>query len=57
MKYRITGSFRIKNKLQKFKKNIEGENENEALRKFYSIMGNSHRLKRKNINIEKIEKM
>jgi ribosomal protein L20A (L18A) len=57
MKYRITGSFKIKNKLQKFKKNIEGENENEALRKFYSIMGNSHRLKRKNINIEKIEKM
>jgi len=57
MKFRIIGSFKIKNRQQKFTKNIEAENEKEAIRKFYSIMGNSHRIKRKNIIIDKIEKV
>jgi len=57
MRFRIIGSFKIKNKQQKFSKNIEAENENTAMRMFYSLMGNSHGLKRKNIVVEKIEKM
>ncbi|MEM4134534.1 MAG: 50S ribosomal protein L18Ae [Candidatus Micrarchaeia archaeon] len=57
MKFRIIGKMKIKNKEQKFSKIIEAENEKFATHKLYSIMGNAHGLRRKDITIEKVEKM
>lgn len=57
MKFRIIGIMKIKNKEQEFKKIIEAENEKFAEHKLYSLMGNAHGLKRKDIVIKKIEKM
>ncbi|MCS7109673.1 MAG: 50S ribosomal protein L18Ae [Candidatus Micrarchaeota archaeon] len=57
MKFRIIGMMKIKDKEQKFSKIIEAENEKFALHKLYSIMGNAHGLRRRDIKIEKVEKM
>ncbi|MCX8202587.1 MAG: 50S ribosomal protein L18Ae [Candidatus Micrarchaeota archaeon] len=57
MKFRIIGIIKMKNKEQKFSKIIEAENEKFALHKLYSVMGNSHGLKRKDIVVDKVEKM
>ncbi len=57
MKFRITGTIKMKNKEQKFNKILEAESEKFAVHKLYSIMGNAHGLRRKDIVIDKIEKM
>lgn len=55
MKFRIIGKMKINNKEQLFRKIIEAQSEKFVVNKLYSIMGNSHGLKRKEIKIEKIE--
>ncbi|MEM3407988.1 MAG: 50S ribosomal protein L18Ae [Candidatus Micrarchaeia archaeon] len=57
MKFRIIGKIKMKNKEQKFSKIIEAESEKFAIHKLYSIMGNDHGLRRKDIIIEKVENM
>ena len=57
MKFKITGTMKVNRKEQKFSKILEAENEKMATHRLYSIMGNSHGLTRRNIKIEKMEKM
>ncbi len=57
MKFKMQGTMKINKKEQKFSKIIEAENEKMALQKLYSLIGNSHGLTRRNIKIEKTNKM
>jgi large subunit ribosomal protein LX len=55
--FRITGNFRKGKKIQKFTKELLVKNKQEAEEHVLSIMGSKHRAKRKEITIEKIEKI
>lgn len=55
--YRIKGEFLMKNVWQPFTKEIEGEDEEEAVEKILSIIGSLHKVKRKMIKIEEIKEL
>lgn len=55
--FMITGKFKTGFFWEKFTKNIESENEKNALEKVYSIMGSKHGLKRRSIVIESIQEV
>ncbi|MDY0267367.1 MAG: 50S ribosomal protein L18Ae [Methanimicrococcus sp.] len=55
--FMIKGKFKPGFFWEKFTKNIESENEKNALEKVYSIMGSKHGLKRRSIVIESIQEV
>ncbi len=52
--YRIVGKFLMKDIWQPFKKEIIGENEDDARERILSIIGSRHKVKRRMIKIDKI---
>ena len=56
MKFIVTGTFKMKDVWQKFTKEVEAENEKEALEYVYSKLGSDHKVKRHLIKVEKVEK-
>ncbi|MDD2439317.1 MAG: 50S ribosomal protein L18Ae [Methanosarcinaceae archaeon] len=50
----VTGSFKAGNSWANFTKNVESQNEKNAIEKTYSIFGSKHRLKRSFVKIENI---
>ncbi|OKY79204.1 MAG: Ribosomal protein L20A [Candidatus Methanohalarchaeum thermophilum] len=58
MNYEIKGTFNMGlNRNQKFKKEVEAENDEYAREKIYSILGSKHGVKRSKIQINSIEKL
>ena len=55
--FKVTGNFRKGKKSQIFTKEICGKNKQEAEEHVLSIIGSKHRAKRREITIEKIEKI
>jgi len=55
--FRVTGNFRKGKKRQIFTKEICVKNKQEAEEYVFSIIGSKHRAKRREITIEKIEKI
>lgn len=55
--FRVTGSYKKGQRLQKFAKEILVPNKIQAQEYIYSIIGSKHRVKRREITIEKIEKI
>ncbi|MCS7128996.1 MAG: 50S ribosomal protein L18Ae [Sulfolobales archaeon] len=59
--YRIEGSMLIscggKPKWQKFKKEVIATKPEEALEKVYSVLGGTHKLKRKNIRVYSVREI
>ncbi len=55
--FKVTGNFKKGKSLQKFTKEIIVDNKQLAEEYVYSIMGSKHRLKRKEITIDKIEEI
>jgi len=55
--FRVTGNFKKGKQIQKFIKEILIENKQKAEEYILSIMGSKHRVKRREISIDKIEKI
>jgi large subunit ribosomal protein LX len=55
--FKITGNYRKGKRSQKFTKEIITENKQKAEEYILSIMGSKHRVKRREITIENIEKI
>jgi large subunit ribosomal protein LX len=55
--FKITGNFKKGKRSQKFTKEIIIENKQKAEEYILSIMGSKHRVKRREITIENIEKI
>lgn len=50
----VTGTFKAGNAWEKFTKNVESQNEKNAIEKTYSTIGSKHRVKRSCVKIENI---
>ncbi|MDD2777746.1 MAG: 50S ribosomal protein L18Ae [Methanocellales archaeon] len=50
----IEGEFRAGNEWEKFKKQVQGQNERSAIEKLYSLVGSKHGLKRNFIKIHSV---
>ncbi|RZN63479.1 50S ribosomal protein L18Ae [Methanonatronarchaeum sp. AMET6-2] len=58
MKFKVNGKFEMGvNKQQKFEKIIEAQNKDTAIERIYSVLGSKHRVKRRQIEIDEIEKL
>jgi large subunit ribosomal protein LX len=55
--FRIEGEFLMKDKWQKFTKEIASKSKNTALEYLLSDMGGRHRAKRKNIKIHDVKEL
>jgi large subunit ribosomal protein LX len=52
--FKVKGSFMMGDRLQSFKKEIAGIDEDNAKERIYSILGSKHNVKRNKIKIESI---
>lgn len=55
--FRIEGEFLMKDKWQKFVREVASKNEKSAVEYLLSDMGGRHRTKRKNIKIHDVKKL
>ena len=56
--YRVIGEMRFKTGfIQKFKVEVTGLSEKQALEKVYSVLGSRHRLKRSHIRIKEVKEI
>ena len=55
--FKITGSFKKGKRSQKFSKEIISENKENAKEYIFSVIGSKHRVKRREININNIDKI
>ena len=53
--YRVEGTFRIDGEWRPYRKVISAPNEEQARERVYTVMGSKHRLKRRDIQVGKIE--
>ena len=53
--YRVEGTFRINGEWRPYMKVISAPNEEQAKERVYTIMGSKHRLKRRDIQVGKVE--
>lgn len=56
MAYKITGSFRLGDRYEKFEKTIEAKDEADAKELILSLFGSEHGTKRRFVKIDKIAK-
>jgi large subunit ribosomal protein LX len=56
MAYKITGSFRIGDRYEKYEKTIEAKDEADARELIYSLFGSEHGTKRRFMKIDSIAK-
>ena len=54
--YVVEGIFKMGDRWQKFRKEVEAKSEEEAVEKVYSLLGSNHHTKRIHIKIAKVEK-
>lgn len=55
MKYEAEGSFRMGRERRRFVKTVEAEDEERARDKVRSLLGSEHRVRRNEIDIERLE--
>lgn len=53
--YRVEGTFRIDGKWKPYRKVISAPNEVQARERIYTLLGSKHRLKRREIQVGKVE--
>ena len=53
--YRVEGTARIDGEWRPYRKVISAPNEKQARERVYTLMGSKHRLKRRDIQVGKIE--
>jgi len=53
--FKVTGTFKMGDKWQKFSRETFAKNEKAAVEFLYSDIGGKHRLKRKDIQIDKVK--
>lgn len=51
----VNGSFQYSDGIQKFNKEIKAGKEAQAIEKIYKLIGSQHHVKRRDINIKKVE--
>jgi large subunit ribosomal protein LX len=56
MKFTATGNFRIGERKEKFTKDVEAKDGEEAKERIYTIFGSEHGTKRRFIQIDKVDK-
>jgi large subunit ribosomal protein LX len=52
--YRVAGTFRLGRRKQPFTKEVEADDEGAAVEWVYSVLGSNHRLKRRQIEVNKV---
>jgi large subunit ribosomal protein LX len=55
--FKVTGTFRNGKRIQNFTKEVQVDNKQNAEEHIYSILGSKHRVKRREITINKIEEL
>ena len=55
--FKVSGNYKKGKKSHKFTKEVLGENKQGAQEYIYSIIGSKHRVKRREIQIEKVEEI
>ncbi len=55
--FKISGKFKMGEKMQDFTKVVKGQNEKRVREKIYCDIGSRHRVKRSNITILNVEKV
>ncbi|MFQ5910570.1 MAG: 50S ribosomal protein L18Ae [Thermoplasmata archaeon] len=53
--YKISGTFLMGQSWSPFRKEVAGEDENDAVERLLSDLGSKHRVKRRNIKISSVE--
>lgn len=56
MRFLFRGWFMKKGKKYKFTKELEAESEKLAIEKLFSLLGSNHKVKRRHIHVESVEK-
>jgi large subunit ribosomal protein LX len=56
MNYTLSGNVRIGQRTEKFTKTVEAKDEPSAKELVYTLFGSEHGVKRRWVNIEKVEK-
>jgi large subunit ribosomal protein LX len=54
--YRVEGTFRIDGEWRPYRKVVPAPNEEQARERIYTLLGSKHRLPRREIRVEKVER-